>query len=326
MLEVSVHENVDIVGMFTLKMVNWDMDKLKVTWSDDELFKEGNEVIIWMGHVDKLEKIFTGEITALEPEFHTDEIPMVTIRGHDRRHHLMRGRKTRTFSQIKDSDIVAQIASDVGLTADCEDSGVILDYVLQHNQSDWHFLQGRAKRIGYELLVEDKTLYFRSRHNNDSEQFTLTLRDDLLEFYPRLSTLNQVGEISVRAWSPKGKEVIAAKSLAGDESGTMGGEVSGASAAIDAFGESSISYIDRPVFSQAEADQYASARLNEMVLGYITGEGVCIGRTDLRAGTVIKIDGIGKRFSGNYYVTSTTHLYAPDIGYRTEFSVRRNAA
>jgi hypothetical protein len=31
------------------------------------------------------------------------------------------------------------------------------------------------------------------------------------------------------------------------------------------------------------------------------------------------------RFSGSYYVTSTEHSYKPSIGYRTAFSVRRNA-
>ena len=49
---------------------------------------------------------------------------------------------------------------------------------------------------------------------------------------------------------------------------------------------------------QAEADQIAKARLNEMALELITGHGLCLGRTDLRAGKVIKIDGVGKRFSG----------------------------
>jgi phage protein D len=62
-----------------------------------------------------------------------------------------------------------------------------------------------------------------------------------------------------------------------------------------------------------------------MALGFITGEGVAIGNTDLRAGTVVKFAGLGQRFSGSYYVTSTVHTYSPSRGYRTEFSVRRNA-
>jgi phage protein D len=62
-----------------------------------------------------------------------------------------------------------------------------------------------------------------------------------------------------------------------------------------------------------------------MALTYVEGFGTCIGDPELRAGTLVEIEGLGKRFSGSYYVTSTEHSYKPSIGYRTAFSVRRNA-
>ncbi len=83
--------------------------------------------------------------------------------------------------------------------------------------------------------------------------------------------------------------------------------------------------VDHPVFSQAEADQMATGRLNEMALTYISGEGMSIGRTDLRTGAVIALEGLGERFSGRYYVIAATHTYVPNRGYRTAFTVRRNA-
>ena len=49
-------------------------------------------------------------------------------------------------------------------------------------------------------------------------------------------------------------------------------------------------------------------------------------RTDLRPGKVIKIDRVGKRFSGQYYVTAVAHRYTPHRGYQTHFTVRRNAS
>jgi phage protein D len=45
----------------------------------------------------------------------------------------------------------------------------------------------------------------------------------------------------------------------------------------------------------------------------------------MRAGTVVKIEGIGDRFSGSYYVLSVEHSFRPKKGYRTYFSARRNA-
>jgi phage protein D len=279
-----------------------------------------------LGYVDDLETLLIGEITALEPEFVFNRLPSLTARGNDRRHRLQRGRKTRTFVQQKDSDIASQIASEAGLTAQAEDSGTVHDYILQANQTDLEFLRERAERLQYEAVVEDKTLFFRPVANAQSEVLTLRMDDDLLEFYPRLSSAGQVTEVTVRSWSPKDKKELVGQAKAGDEVSTMGGQESGAALVDGAFGAAVELLSANPVATQAEADQLAKARFNHQVLDLISGEGVCWGRTDLRAGKVIKVEGVGQRFSGQYYVTAAVHRYTPEGGYRTHFTVRRNAS
>jgi phage protein D len=54
----------------------------------------------------------------------------------------------------------------------------------------------------------------------------------------------------------------------------------------------------------------------------ITGSGSTVGVPDLRAGSAILVEGVGKRFSGRYFVTSTTHKI-DDSGYTTRFTGRR---
>jgi phage protein D len=41
---------------------------------------------------------------------------------------------------------------------------------------------------------------------------------------------------------------------------------------------------------------------------------------------VVKLDGLGKRFSGPYYVTQASHVYDAAEGYTTRFTVRRNVS
>ena len=324
LMAVCILEDVDAPSMFTFRMTAWDMNRLEVKWIDDEMFAEGSEIEIEMGYVNNLEKLISGDITGLEPEFRIEELPQIAFRGYDRRHRLMRGVKTRSFTQVKDSDIASQIASDAGLSGDTVDTSVTYDYVLQHNQTDYEFLKDRANRIGYEVVVEDSTLYFRPRRNAESEVLTLN-RLDLLEFLPRLSTLGQAGEVAVRGWDPMNKEAIVAQAAAGDENSSMGGTSSGPDAVNSAFGEVAYTTVDRPVFNQEQADQTALGGFNEMALSYVTGEGLCNGRTDIRAGTVVNIEGIGERFSGLYYITSVRHSYSPQQGYLTAFTVNRTA-
>lgn len=324
LISVSVLEDVNAAGTFTFTLLCWDGVNMRVKWIDDDLFQAGSNVEIKMGYRDNLQTLFKGEITGLEPEFSAHEPPTLTVRGYDRRHRLMGKKKTRTFMNMKDSEIAGQIAGDWGLTPETEDSRVTIDYVLQHNQTDFEFLQNRAHRIGYEMVVSDRTLYFRARRNSGNASVTLRREIELVDFNVRLSTIGQVEEVFVRGWDPGNKEEYVARSGAGEEP-SMGRSASGSTAARQAFGNTGGTTVDMPVFSQAEADQLAGGWLNEIAMTYIEGYGLCIGIADLRAGALVEIEGVGRRFSGPYYVTSAEHRYSPSTGYRTAITVRRNA-
>ena len=320
-----IQEDVEAVGMFTVRLVNWDMNKQQTVWSDDERFAPGNKVEVLMGYVDESRPLMSGEITGQEPEFVSGEIPMLTVRGYDLRHRLLRGRQSRAFNNMKDSAIAQQVIKTHGLNVDATDTDVQLEQVIQHNQTDMEFLQGRARRIGYEIALNGETVLFRPRQLKQKASLRLAPDQDLLEFMPRLTSLTQVSQVNVRAWDPKQKAAIVGQAGVGSEVLLMSGEVSGPSASGAAFGQANVDIVTQPVFSGAEATNIAKGQFNEMALSYITGEGTCVGRTDLRAGTVLQIDGVGRRFSGSYYVTSTRHSYLPQRGYRTAFTVRRNA-
>jgi len=325
--DLTVDQSVELPDMFTFALASSDAQDTKLPWADNQdVFMIGNRVEIKMGYPGILASVMIGEITSLEPEFVVDRLPSLRVRGYDRRHRLQRGRKTRSFIQQKDSDIASQIGGEAGLTVRAADSGTSLDYVLQANQTDWEFLCARASQIRYEVVVQDKTLLFQPVANNQSEVLTLDMEHGLLEFYPRLSSAGQVTEVKVQSWSVKDKKALVGDAKGGDEVSTMGGNASGAALAQKAFGSAIEVISDRPVVAQVEADQLAKARFNELVLELISGEGACQGRTDLRAGKVIKIDGIGQRFGGQYYIPSAVHRYSASSGYVTEFVVRRNAS
>lgn len=323
-LEVDV--SVALPSVFSLTMGGADTQQEHIPWLDEDMFAIGRSIEVKLGYENELVSVIKGEITGLEPEFSAVRRPTLRVRGYDRRHRLMRGVQTRTFVKMKDSDIARQIAGEAKLTPDVVDTKVIHDYLFQANQTNMEFLQERARSIHYELIVDDRTLRFRPVATKEQEAITLTMERDLLEFYPRLTSFQQVSSVTVRGWNPKQKQKIEGRAGAGDEESRMGGEHSDTGTAPTAFGQHVTMLVDRPVLSQEEADQMAKSRYKTIGLSLMTGDGVCWGRTDLIPGTVIKVEGAGKRFGGHYYVTSVLHRYSAQRGYRTHFEFQRNAS
>jgi phage protein D len=280
--------------------------------------------------------LFVGEVAGLEPTYRTGGESGCVIRAFDRLHRLLRGRRSRTFVDRRDSDMARAIAGDHGLEARVDPSDVVHPHVYQHNQSDLDFLRDRAARIGHELAVEDRTLLFRRPRADRDSGLVLSLDDPdaellLTGFSPRLSSAGVVSEVEVRGWDAARKREIVARARAGSSSL---GPTTGARQSERGFGRRATFVVDRPVTSVEEAQAIAEAQLRRALLGYISGDGTLVGSPKIRPGIVVEIvvdaERPDDRFNGRYLVVGTTHRYchsddARGGGYTTAIRVRRDA-
>ncbi len=308
----------------TVNIVGPQDQKLK--WIDDDRLQPGNKLEIRLGYLDKFETLIVGEITALHPKYSSTESARMHVQGFDKLHRLRRGTKTRSFVEVKDGQLAEKIAAEAGLTPEVEDTGVVFDYVLQNNLSDLDFLMERARRIRYELRADGQKLVFRRAANHLGSTVSLEYTKNLKHFCPRLTTMGQVDELKVRAWSSTSKAAVLGVARKGDEDSRMGGKESGPELSAKAFGSHGAAVVDLPFASQAEAEQVAHALFNQMALEFIAGDGEAVGNIGIVAGRTIELKGLGARFSGNYYLKSTEHRLGPKSGYVTRFHAMRSAA
>lgn len=323
---LMVEDDLTLPGMFTIELVGSVGGRRELPWLDDDpRITLGGQVEIRFGWQDRFDTVIRGEITAIEPEFGADRMPVMRLRGYDGRQRLQRGTRTRTFAHSKDSDIVAQVGREAGLTVSAEDSGITHDYIVQANQTDMEFLLRRAAAIGFEILMRDGKLLFRPQGFDAGADMTLSVDDDLLEFSASCSIAHQVGQVNVYGWDVKTKDVLTAQAGTGSERSVMEGTASGAWVERVLGTQTVHHFGDSPIAVREEADALARSRFDEASLSLVTAEALVLGRSDLRAGSVVRIDGAGTRFSGPYYVHSVRHRYTPLHGYTTRFSARRNA-
>lgn len=317
--EVTVDQHAHLPHMFTIRLHDpglelldngpFDLTKpIEISAEDDE----GNSFTL-----------VKGEITALEPRFEEGMIAELLVRGYDKSHRLYRESKSHAYLNKKDSDLAADIARAAGLQADIEATATVYDHVYQHNQSDLAFLLERAWRIGYVCYVSDDKLVFK-RPSEGSARITLTWGDDLLSFRPRLTLAEQVDEVVVKGWDVDKQEAIVGQARNGRLYPQLGESKNGAAWA-NGFGAGKLVIVDQPVVSQAEADALAAARLDELSGAFVQADGLAFRRPDITAGQMVKLEGLGQRLSGEYLVTSATHVYA-DEGLRTLFTVRGTRA
>lgn len=323
-LSVTVSQYIAGSDVFTIELNNWHSDRQDYKWLDNSQFEIGSEIEIKLGYIDNIKSLIKGEVTAIEPEFQAEMAPTLKVQGYDRLHRFRRGRKTRSFLEAKDSQIAEQMARELKLQAQTVDTQVIHPYLFQNNQTNIDFLLERARRIRYEVDVENRTLIFRPAANDHGKNVSLAFGEKLKSFFPRLTTLGQVSEVVVQGWNPTKKEAIKGQARAGDEITKMQGTKTGTVVTENAFGAATTVIADKYIFSQTEAEQIAKAKYNEMILEFITGEGKAIGNPELKAGEVIELTRLGKRFSGSYYLTAVTHVIN-QTGYLTNFCVQRNA-
>src|SRR6185369_8408878 len=91
-------------------------------------------------------------------------------------------RRTRTFTDVSDSDVINQVANEHGLSPNVNASGPTYKVLAQVNQSDLAFLRERARSIDAELWVQGDTLHSQARAERNEGTLEMTYPTTLREF------------------------------------------------------------------------------------------------------------------------------------------------
>ncbi|MBM7116693.1 phage baseplate assembly protein V [Archangium primigenium] len=319
LVSLSVEHGAGLTSKCTLQLRTWNLDTRTYTWVDDPRFQLGGEVEIRLGaSATTLEPVFRGELTDLELKAEADGPPLLEVSGLDPRHVLAREQRTRRFSEKTLEQLVARVVQTHGFRVGGVPT-VSLSSITQYNQTDLEFLNALARDHGCELTLSlkdgGKMLHFQKRE--PGAPVRLVLGPQLLEFNARVSSQSLAGTVTVRSSAPQGeKELVeSARLLAGrKQAGLL------LPTELRARGQRTLTH--RPVNSPAEARELAEAELGQLVSSAINGTGHCLGTPSLRVGGTVDLQGVGRRFSGEYHLTQVTHTFSVNEGFRTAFEVR----
>ncbi|MCP4134559.1 MAG: phage late control D family protein [bacterium] len=316
---IVIIEIIDAPSIFMIRMAD-DSDR---TLTDSTDWAEGTEVKIEIGYKDNISEIITGEITAIMPDFVKNSDSAVTFKGNSFLHRLDRGKKSQSFSEMTDGDIIKQLADTAEIEHDVADIGVEKPFTLQRDMTDMDYIMSLAQSYSCRVWAEGKKMFVQPAGSNSDGDVVLEWGKTLLDFSPRLTCRKLIDEVEVRG-SKNPHEMLTGTATCADITFKIGDNTLGGEIAKDSFGTAKAIFIDPNIKDQNAADKAALEYITENSMRYMKASGKCSGNIKVKAGTMLELKALGEKFSGKYFVTSVKHNFIPLKGFETSFFVERN--
>jgi Bacteriophage probable baseplate hub protein len=321
LITLAIHEDVD--GLFTCEVSfgNWGNveGRADFLYFDRRTFDFGKTLSVKIG----TEPVFDGRITALEAHFPDGAAPHIAVLAEDRFQDLRMTRRTRSFVDVTDADVMKQIAADHGLTPEVTVAGPQHRVLAQVNQSDLAFLRDRARAVGVELWVGDGRLHAAPRSGRGQTSVRLVYRRELREFSALSDLAGQRTTVAVNGWDVASKTALTYEATDAAISSEVGSQESGVSILTSALGERKESIAHGMPVTSDEARARAEAHFRLIARRFVTGRGVAEPDPRLRVGASADLQQLGPLFSGKYFVADVRHLFDTTHGMRTEFTAER---
>jgi phage protein D len=310
-------------GLFRCEAVvgNWGTknNALGFLYFDRQLLDFGKTVTI---RIDR-ETVFEGRIMGLEAHYPDRQSPRLVILAEDRFQDLRMTRRTRSFADISDADLMQRIASDHGLQSDIQLSGPTHRVLAQINQSDLGFLRERAREVDARLWFADGRLRVRRGSDANGEAIDLTYGSGLKEFSVLADLAGQRTSVTVSGWDVADKRQMKFEATSDAIRPELDGGQSGAEVLDAAIGKRKEAYVRTVPLTSQENQATAEALFREQARRFVRGRGVAEADGRLRVGRRVNLLGLGPLFSGKYELAEVRHLFDRRRGIRTEIAVAR---
>lgn len=325
-------------------------------WLDSPLLTTDKNVTLFLGYTDTgLEQVFAGEIVSKSASFPSSGVPTLSVAAQDRRRRLQRGKKVRWFAipiptvgnfPLPDMANSAIVSLENGLLPLYDPVGAAISVLIggveaaaavtdpdsaqkvirkQANESDFDFLTKLSAENGWDMRVEHRgplggsLLHFFSPLDHLSADATLRYGRSLLDFNPHLTAVGQIFAVSAYIWVNQIKTVFTV---------TVGWDWDRMALTIDIMpsliplGTGPTNYLITEPVTPVSAPRRILSELIPRLNKRLTASGSCVGDPLIRAGSVLRIEGVGMEYGGLYRVTSATHELDSG-GYRTRFEARK---
>lgn len=267
----------------------------------------------------------------------------LTVTCESKKQLINREHNNRVFENVRYSDIAETIAKDNGYRTDAifvDQTDPVFETVTQARMTDAQFLRHLADKLGFEWYVDTDGFHFHERkigqrpvrkfiYYNDPEQ------GDVLNFSIEEKTNSRAGKVTAKGRDPSKKKTHSnSNDNSSDKSNksavefvaVVGGaglkKVKVTKPSTPNDNVSSTNTLPTAAPDAAAGKQVARGLQRRSALNNVKLTLDCIGDPEITAKAMIEVTGIGKSFSGLYYVEKIKHSVSAS-GYTMQLTCKR---
>jgi Rhs element Vgr protein len=280
---------------------------LRFSLSDGDLLAPGALISVKAGYGEAQEEIFSGVVVRQGVRVGSFGNSRLVIDCRDKALAMTVGRKCANYVDQSDSDIIAKLVKAHGLEADVAATTVTHKELVQYDVSDWDFLLARAEANGLVALVEAGKVTLAAPVTSGDAVLGVSYGVDLIEFDGDVDARSQLAAVGAVAWDPATQAVI--EQEAQPKALNAQGNLDAATLA-KVVGLSSYRLQTAVTLDSEGLKAWTAARQQRAGLARMRGHLRFRGSALAKPGTLLDVQGVGKRFDGAAWLSAVTHLIA----------------
>lgn len=305
---VYIHHEINKISYAEITLVgDDDYADNNFSTTDGTLFDPGSPIQISAGYQGASENVlFKGSIVETGIELGSDSFVRTKIICKHDAVKLTLNRTDAMFTGKTDSQILTTILGNYsGFSPKVDSTSAVQEYMYQKMATDWDFILARASFNGFVITMDGTNLNIGSPLFSGTELLTISLAESsIYSLEANISAEKQPAGVKAYAWDIKTQALINA--TAKDPSLNAQGSVT-AKKLSTSLSQSTLNYTSLTPMVKEELQTWADSTLLQHRMCSLKGTVTFIGNGLIKTGGLIKLDEIGKKFTGSAYVSAVTH-------------------
>jgi Rhs element Vgr protein len=301
---IHIEKKINRIAIAKIVILDGEPNTGKFDASSSSTFLPGTSISIEAGYDSKSEVIFKGVIICQSLRIDGLIGSALEIECRDAAVKMIVGRKSLTFSNKKDSEIISSIiGSYSGLTSDVTATNTTWPEQVQYYVTDWDYILALAEANGLIVTTLNGKIAVNSPDSNTSSVLKVTYGDNLMEFNAKLNSSTQLGNVTSSTWDYKNQQLVNSQATP-NVSGS--GNLS-TKKLSEVIGLSTFQLQTSAPLETTDLNNWSKAQVVKSEYSKIIGDAKFQGTNLIDPGKYMTFDGLGDRFNGDYLISGVVH-------------------